>query len=430
VTLTTTDPFAAAFEAVEALRGGDSLADLRRRGFARYCELGLPTRKDEEWRHTNLARLAKHEFPLADPGADVAEEVVSRVAIGGEFAARLVFVDGFYRDDLSQPGEFPAGVRVASLAEVATEAEVRELLDRDDRGRAFTALNTAFLADGAFVRVPKGVVIERPIQLVWIGASGATHPRSIFLLDESAEATIVESFGSAGAEPHLTNLRRTARVGPNGHLRWHAVLAENEEAFHVGSHDVTLERDARFTGYVFSLGGAMTRHQIDGALAAPGANFTIGGLFVTRGAEHVDHHLLIDHLEPHTESHQLFRGILDGRSSAVFGGKVKVHQDAQKTNATQENGNLLLSDDARVTSKPQLEIYADDVKCSHGATSGQIDEGGLFYLRSRGIPPEQARNLLIRAFAGAVLDKVERPEVQACVEAKLARRLPGGGQAQ
>lgn len=414
------DHFRAAFAALEQERGGDAVHDLRKAGMARFAELGFPTRKHEEWAYTNVTPIAKGAFPLGRPTTNgVAAPDVAALGIG----AGLVFVDGHYRADLSAT---PVGVDVSNLAGRFDDGLVRKHLGQyaEKDKQPFTALNTAFIEDGVFVHVPKNTKIEEPVHVLFIGTDKAAHPRNLIVVEEGAEATVVETFVSFGETAHFTNAVTETVLGANARVSHYRLQLENEQALHVSGHRVHQERDSNFTSQVVTLGGKLTRNNLTGALDGEGCLCTMNGLFLTRGDQHVDNHTWIEHRKPHCESHELYKGILDGRSSGVFSGYIHVFEDAQKTDAFQASQALLLSEDAVIDSKPQLEIYADDVKCSHGSTVGQLDDDALFYLRARGISKIEARNLLIRAFVHELSDRMTIAPVRERVDVLMEERLP------
>jgi len=416
--LATVSPFRAAF---------DSLGDAAERPEAieRFEELGLPTTRHEEWRFTNVAELGKTSFA---PGRAGDTSITAADAARLATAPGLVFVDGHYRADLSQ---VPVGVAVQSLAAaLAADQGVRVLLDeaREPDHRAFAALNDAFYADGVFLRVPKNTKVAPPIHVLFIGTRDAAgHPRNVYLLEEGSEATVVESYVSAGDDAHFTNPVTEISVSANASLHHYKLQCENTAAFHVATMYAWQGRDSRFTSHNITLGGRLTRNDIVATLDAEGIVTTLNGLFLAGGTQHVDNHTWIEHKKPHCESHELYKGIVDDRASGVFSGYIHVFPDAQKTDAYQSSKNLLLTDEAIIDSQPQLEIYADDVKCSHGSTTGQMDKDALFYLRSRGIPEAAAQGIMVRAFANDVTNRIEEEAARARVNAILTERLGDAG---
>jgi len=405
-------PFAAAFEALSKEHGRDKVHAMRQQAFARFKDAGFPTTKLEDWRFTNVAPIARSTLSLARPTTNgVTPADVTRLGFPGS----LVFVDGHYRADLSSA---PAGVSLAT---------VRDTLDfpaRED-AHALVQLNTAFLEDGACVEV-EGELAE-PLHVLFLGTDGKVcHPRNIYHAKRNARAEIVETYVSLGQGEHWTNAVGIVLVAENAELHHTRLQLENEAAFHTSHVTVSQARDSRYTSNVVTLGGRIVRNDHTASLNGEGGIATLNGLFLTHGTQHVDNHTWIEHRVPNCESHELFKGILDDRSSGVFSGYIHVFEDAQKTDAYQSSANLLLSDDAVIDAQPQLEIYADDVKCSHGSTTGQISEDALFYLRSRGIPEAQARSLLVRAFARDVTERLTEKNARERVDRLLLERLPGG----
>jgi len=410
---TALDAFRTDFETLD--RAGGPLRRLRRAGWERFVEHGIPTTKVEAWRFTDLAPLAKRPFALGRPTKNGIHEVPG-------IAPGLVFVDGHFRSDLSK---VPTGIEVSSLAEAMRKSPgTIEEVGAAGEGEPFVALNTAFLEDGAFLRVPKGFRLPAPLHLLFLGTTKAAHPRNLYLVEEGAEAVVVETYASAGETPHLTNAVSEARVARGGALEHYRLQFEGP-SYHLGTIRAHIARDARFVSHNLVSGGALTRNDITGALDGEGAHCTLNGLYVVRGTQHVDNHTRLEHRKPNCESHELYKGVLDDRASAVFTGRIHVFEDAQKTDAYQASANLLLTDTATVDSQPQLEIYADDVKCSHGSTVGQLDREALFYLRTRGLDEAAARHVLVRAFAGDVADRIGIPAVRQRIDAILAERLGG-----
>lgn len=408
------------------------LHPVRKAAFARFAEVGFPTLRDEEWRFTNVASIARADFQPARPGATVAAEALEPFTFAP--AHTLVFVNGFYSAALSSPGELPKGLVARSLADVlANEPKaVEPYLTRfaDYKANPFVALNTAFLRDGAFVSVPRGLVLAEPIHLVYVAtaAEGPTgsHPRTVLLAGVNSQCTVVESYVAAGDDQYLTNAVTEVVTQENAVVDHYKVQRESEEAFHVATLQVHQGRGSNFSSHAVILGGEISRSDVNAVLDAEGCECTLNGLYLGAGRQLIDNHTRIDHAKPHCASHELYKGILDGRSHGVFNGKIYVHPDAQKTDAKQTNKTLLLSPDATIDTKPQLEIFADDVKCTHGATIGQLAEEAIFYLRSRGIGREEARALLTYAFANDVLCRVKVPAVRERLERLLlsAQNLP------
>ncbi len=392
-------------------RGADPLAESRERALQRFTELGFPTTREEDFRFTNLAPLASSAFALGRPGGNgVSKADVERLGL----APGLVFVDGHYREDLSSA---PNGVSLAKALDRAGLADAGE-------ATALVALNSAFVEDGACIEI-EGEHAD-PIHVLFLGTDGTVcHPRNVYRVKRNGKAHVVESYVSLGDAAHWTNAVALAEVEENGELKHTRLQIENEAAFHTSAVFVRQARDSRYTSHVVTMGGRLTRNDITASLDDENSLATLNGLVLTRGEQHVDNSTKVEHRMPHCESHELYKCILDDKSSGVFTGYIHVHPDAQKTDAYQSSSSLLLSDDAVMDSKPQLEIYADDVKCSHGSTIGQLDADALFYLRSRGIPRAQAYQMLIRAFAHDVIDRVEVDSACRRVDELLDERLAG-----
>ncbi len=415
-----------------------AIRDLRAGALARFSELGFPSTRLEDWKYTNVAPLARQPFRLAtdfEPTAAARHEV-QRLSFGtGPLA---VFLNGRHATSLSCAGTLPKGAVVGSLAAALedTPALLEPHLARYARFEedGLAALNTAFIRDGAFVYLPRGAVVEEPIHLLFVAFAPdqptVNHPRNLIVAAEDSSATVVEHYVSPADDVYWTNAVTEIALAANASLTHVKVQRESERAFHVATVAARQERDSRFVSRSFSFGGALVRNAVATALDAPGGECTLDGLYLAAGEQHVDHHTSIDHLRPHCTSRELYKGILDGRSTAVFNGKVYVRPDAQKSDAQQMNKNLLLSRDAVVDTKPQLEIFADDVKCSHGATIGRLDEDAIFYLRARGIGAPAARQLLIYAFANELIERTGVEPLRAQMEELLRSRFRGEAAAE
>jgi Fe-S cluster assembly protein SufD len=411
------------------------LRDLRERGAARFSALGFPTVRDEEWRFTNVSPIATGEFRPADGAATVTEAELGSL-LYGDAPYRVVVVNGHYRADLSRVKGLPAGVRATSLsAAIAGELDAEsEIAQRylgqlaDLGGRAFDALNTARFEGGAIIHVADGTVLEQPLQVMFVstgeesGVATVSHPRLLIVLGASAQARLVETYVGTGAR-YFVNPLTEIFVGENATLDHYKVQEDSADAFHVASMHVHALRSATFSSHSFALGGKLVRNDALATLDGEGAECTLNGLYLADGDRLVDNHTTIDHAKPHCPSHEIYKGILGGRARAVFNGKIIVRPDAQKTDAKQTNRALLLSDSASINTKPQLEIFADDVKCTHGAAIGQLDEDAIFYLRARGLTFEEARDMLIHAFAGQILDHVQIDALKTALETELYAQL-------
>ena len=420
--------FAAALE--NRPQGGPRwLDDLRGRGAAKFAALGIPTVRDEEWRFTNISALGSMDFALAGPISGAAERLHGFAYTDAPL--RLVIVNGRFDTTLSRAKGLPAGVAAGSLA-VALKDHA-DVVQRyfgqlaDFTSRSFDALNTALVQDGAFVHLPEGKVLDTPIHIIYVtGADGATvmaHPRTLVVAGANTQATIIESYIGASGEAYFTNAVSEIFVGENAGIDHYKVQEESLDAYHIGSLHAHTSRSARFSSHSFSLGGKVVRNDALAILDGEGGDCTLNGLYLADRDRLIDNHTTIDHAKAHCGSHEVYKGILGGTSRAVFNGKIIVRQDAQKTDAKQTNRALLLTDGATINTKPQLEIFADDVKCTHGAAIGQLDEDAIFYLRARGLNYAEARDMLIHAFAGQVLDGVRVQPLHDALEAELFEQL-------
>jgi Fe-S cluster assembly protein SufD len=435
---TTTRTFVEGFDRVEpelARRGPAWLREARRAAVARLAERGLPTTRHEDWRYTSLAPIEETAFDLtagAAPGSVGPAALEPHLIDPGW--PRLVFVNGRYAPALSSGGPRPGGARVGSLTDALAgngDGLAPDLLGEDgELDDAWTALNAAFWRDGALVRVPAGAALEAPVHLVFLTAPGepgpATHPRSVVVLERDSRATVVETYAVAGGGTYLTNAVTRVVLADGARLEHHRVEQESGGAFHVGRTYAVQGRDSYLSSSSILFGGRLARHDVRVRLGAEGAECALRGLYVIGGRQHVDINTVVDHARPHGRSRQLYKGVLDGRARGVFSGRVVVRPGAQKTDAHQTNKNLLLSDGVEVDSKPQLEIFADDVKCSHGAADGQLAADAMFYLKSRGLGEAQARALLTYGFASEVLGRIGPEALRARLDALLTARLAGG----
>jgi Fe-S cluster assembly protein SufD len=429
---TARDRYLADFQALErrgAFRGPSWLATLRRRAIGRFAESGFPTTRDEDWRYTNLASLVDTPFRSAAPSpADVPDGALERLALPGVEWPRLVFVDGRYSSKLSTARPLRGGGQMASLAEaMITDDMIERHLGHHvgwDRN-VFAALNTAFVQDGGFVRLPPEARGETPIELVFLAATPGivAQPRTLIVAGPHSRLTVVERYVGITDEAYFTNAVTEIVAGPGAAADHYVLQEQGAEAFHVTTLHATLERDSVFDTCGATFGSRLARTTLTLEFAGGGARGAINGLYVVGGRQHVDHHVTVDHAVPRCASRQLFKGVLDGTARAVFNGRVIVRPDAQKTDAIQTNKHLLLSDGVEVDSKPQLEIFADDVKCTHGAAEGQLAPEALFYLRSRGLGEETARSLLTYGFAHEVLECVGVEPLQSYLDRLLLTRL-------
>jgi Fe-S cluster assembly protein SufD len=439
-----TDPWVQAFtpfEAPDAFPGQPAwVFPLRKAGLARFAELGLPTLEQEDWRFTNLALLKN--LPFRPARVAPAEGLAATELDTRPFAAlpgdRLVFLDGHFAPELSRVGAASGGVLVTPLRTAwQTHAGLLELhLTRYARGQGnpFTALNDAYFTDGALIHVPAGRRVEQPIQLVFVATGEeegrAQHVRNLILAEAGSHGTVVEHYLGRGPAATMTNAVTEVVAADEAVLEHLKFQDESPAAFHFAAVHAQLGRASRVHLHSFALGARLSRHNIHAALNGEGLECVLNGLYLTDGDQLADHYMVVDHAQPHTASHEYFNGILEGRSRGVFHGRILVRSGAQKTDAKQTNKNLLLSDEATANTKPQLEIYADDVKCTHGATIGQLPPEQIFYLRSRGIPLEQARRMLIHAFAGEIIDRVQCTRVREELDGLIWNRLEQDAQIQ
>lgn len=408
------------------------LQQLRRDAIDAFAQRGFPTRHDEEWKYTSVAGFEQHAFAACTAGSDAIQDSVlstlaAHVVLDAGRAHFLVFCNGRYASALSAPGH-QSGMRLTSLAEAleaAPETVEPYLVDADECLSAFMTLNSAFMADGAFLHLTRGTVLEQPVHLLFLSnqPGRASTTRNIVVAESGAHAVVVEHHVGLDGIAYFTNAVTRIVAAENAVIEHHKLQQEGGGAFHVAGFHALQQRDSRLASHSITLGGVLTRNDITTAFDATGCEAVLDGLYLVGGNQHVDNHTRIDHCSPHGTSRENYRGVLDGRARAVFNGKVVVHPGAQKTNAFQANHNLLLSRDAEIDSKPELEIHADDVKCNHGATIGQLDERQLFYLRSRGIDELAARAVLVHAFAHDVIERIRVASLRARLEQILLTRL-------
>ena len=421
-----------AFQEKRLPREPSWLSDVRRAAMERFRDVGFPAAR-EEWKYTNVAPILKVPFAPAAEAGPRRIESFDAADLAGRSGAQLVFVNGRYSAELSSVPPSAAGVEIASLREtlVRRPDQVEPHLARVAReGNAFADVNSALLEDGAFVRIPAGLVLSEPIHLLFLSEPDfgptVSHPRNLVIAEPGSQAVIVESWIGTAESLYFTNAVTEVILGEGSVLDFYKLERESTAAFHVATMEVLQKRDSTFNSHSITLGGALVRNDLNVRLDAPGASCTLNGLFLGSGTQHLDNHTKIDHAQPHGTSRELYKGIMSGRSRGVFNGKIIVRPDAQKTDAMQTNKNLLLSKEALVNSEPALEIFADDVKCRHGSTIGQLDETAMFYLRSRGIGEEEARALLVYAFASDVASRIRIAPLRALVESQLGLRLSGG----
>ncbi len=418
-----TDSRQALFEPFAARSSGPGwLLPLRKAAMARFAESGFPTTRDEDWRFTNVAPIQELAFKPAQkpPAAETLPAIRERSLLADLDALRLVFVDGLFVPELSDKRLNEAGVSVSNLQQAFWDdpAHLQRHLARYSQtdSNAFADLNAAYFADGAAIRLGRKATAERPIHLLF--ASGGfeegrtASPRSLITVDQGASAVIIEEYLGWGEAAAWTNAVNEFAVGDGAQIEHIKVQNEPRRNFHTAATYACLGRACRFRSHSFAFGARLSRNNIRTKLDGEGLECVLNGLYLAKDKQLADHHLIVEHAQPHCQSHESFNGILDGHSRGVFHGRILVRPHAQKTDAKQSNKNLLLSEEATVNTKPQLEIYADDVKCTHGATIGQMDEEAIFYLRARGVPLPLARRMLVRAFAGEVVERIDHPAIR------------------
>lgn len=411
------------------------LGSIRRSAADRFRALGFPTTRDDEWRYTNVSRIADTPFEIAvHNDSALAFERIARFALTDVTACRLTFVNGRFDAGLSRLDGLPDGVTVCNLAAAMDthapllESHLAQHADRDEQ--AFVALNTALFEDGAFVHVPKGVVVEAPIHILFVTTpqtpAAMTNARVLIVTEANSRVTIVESYVGVDSGACFTNTVTEIVAGEDSAIDHYKLERENDDAYHIATLQVDHQRGSDVASHCISLGGSLVRNDINALLDGEGCECTLNGLYLADGTQHIDNHLRVDHAKPHCNSREFFKGILAGKGRGVFSGKIMVRKDAQKTDAKQSNKSLLLSPDALVESKPQLEILADDVKCTHGATIGQVDEEQMFYLRTRGLSMDAARTLLVYAFAREIIAGVRIPALRTVLDELVLAKLPQG----
>jgi Fe-S cluster assembly protein SufD len=409
------------------------LLDMKRAAFDRFADRGFPDPRHEEWKYTNVRPIATKAF--ADPAASAAElgsDQVNERLFDGLDARLMVFVNGLFRADLSAPGDPAEGVVIQSLAEAirTTPQRVQSVLSQaaSDEYSSFVALNTAFMGDGVLLELAPAAVLDRPLHLLFIATADAEpvacHPRILIHAGAGSEATVIEHYVGQAESAGFTNAVTEILAEANASIRHYLLQDQSQKAYHIGSLFARQHRDSRVLSNNINLGGRLARNDVNVTLAEEGAEAVLNGLFMTQGRQHTDNHTRIHHAAPHTRSEESYRGVADGHGRGVFKGRVLVARDAQKIEAHQNSANLLLSEHAEIDTKPELEIYADDVVCSHGATVGQLEDQSLFYLRSRGIDEETARGILVFAFADEIIERLDLAPIRAQLEQRIVGRLP------
>lgn len=408
------------------------LQQLRRDAAEQFNSLGLPTRRHEDWKYTDVQPIAKRDFAVV-ADVEVTLDDLKPYLFEGLDCDRMVFVNGRYQSSLSHIETLPEGAVAQSLAEVLGSGAdgLQDALGQmaSVSANGFAALNAAFVGDGAFVSLQAGVALQRPLHLLFVSVgskeqASLAQPRNLILAAENSSAVVIENYITLGEGGGLTNVVTEADLQASAQLTHYKLQQSADNDYHIGTLQVKQAEDSKLVSHAVNLSGRISRHDINTALQAENASCVLNGLYMVDGRQHVDFHTRVDHIAPHCESDETYKGILDGHGRAVFNGQAHVHPGAQKTEAHQSNRNLLLSRTAEIDTKPQLEIYADDVACSHGATVGQLDNTMLFYLRSRGIAAEQARAMLTYGFAHDIVERMDLEPVKAYLEQVLFNRLP------
>ncbi len=401
--------------------------------FDRFCEAGFPSIKDEDWRFTSTAPIARVAFNLSMRGQTrVNKDEIQKLLIR-DAACHLVFVNGRCAPELSGLLSLPPGIEAVNIAEKIQEqteslAYLGQCVNR--RPDSFSDLNTAFYEDGAYIRIKRGTVLNAPIHLMFVTTESEvplmTHPRNLVIAEAETQADIVEEYVSLNSGVSFSNSVTELVAGENAVISHSQIERENRSTFHISTLSFQQERNANVTSHSLLVGGALVRNNVHATLTGEGGGCLINGLFIGDEHQHLDNYMFVEHAGSHCSSKQFYNGILSGQAHGVFHGRIFVRKDAQKTDAKQTNRNLLLSDDAQIDTKPQLEIFADDVKCTHGATIGQVDASALFYLRSRGLDEQAARGLLLEAFAGECLVRIKSESIRKHVGPIVRQSLPSG----
>jgi Fe-S cluster assembly protein SufD len=419
----TKDWYLKSFEKFESSLNGEMTSDfhkVRKDAIRAFAEMDFPTTKNEDWKYTNIEPILNYNFIPAEKKTRLNPEDISKYLIAGLKAKTIVFINGQFSEKLSSLNHDieKLGIKIDSLANMVKN--IPEFVNKyfakyAKLNNGFIALNTAFTKDGAFIYVPDEITVNDPVHILNLNGGEndnlLSQPRNLIIAGKNSKVKIIESYNSLTDKTNFTNVVTEVIADEGSNIDLYRIQDENLKSFHVSLTQVEQKKRSVFAVYTMTTGGALVRNDVNSVLDDEGCETHLYGLYITDGSQHVDNHTMMDHAKPHCLSNELYKGVLNGKSRAVFNGKVLVRPDAQKTNAYQSNKNILLSPDATIDTKPQLEIFADDVKCSHGATVGQLDEESLFYLRSRGIPKDMARSILIRAFANDVFEEIKIDEV-------------------
>jgi Fe-S cluster assembly protein SufD len=425
--------YLADFKQLQNIKKDDWFSKQRQSAFNIFQESGFPSTKKENWKYTDVKPIAKNLFSnIANGNIVINDDEIDAILFKELECVELIFVNGAYSEKYSNIKNLPNELTIKNMANALVDDEdfLKKHLSQyaNDDSSSFTALNTAFIQDGAYINVPSDLILERPISITYISKGNsnvfATHPRNLIFMGENSKATIIENYIGIDDTNYFTNAVTETSLSQGASLEHYKIQQESSNAFHIGNLNTSQDKDSRFESHSISIGGALVRNDINAQLNEEGAEITMNGLYMTDKAQHIDNHTRVDHFKPYTQSNQNYRGILNGKSRGVFNGKVVVHPQAQKIEAYQNNANLLLSDDAEIDTKPELEIYADDVKCNHGATIGQLDNDMLFYLRSRAVDEQTARSLLTYAFADEIINNISFQSIKNKLEHLIIGRLP------
>ncbi len=421
--------YAELFESMSSYFGeltGSEFMQFRQRGLDHFLKSGFPTTRDEDWRFTSLKTLEsiKPVWKNTEPDTGAVRQIIDTLPFNDSQFNRMVFIDGQYCESLSTIHDQPEGVDLMPVSAAIRLGLVREeeigQYTCDSHSNSFVPLNDAFFQDGLFLRAAKGVEVHKPVHVVYLAsglAGNVQFPRQMILMGEQAKATIIEEHRHVSVDgPLFKNAVSEIFLGDQSHLECVKLQLEPESSQHFGSYFIQATKEASFLLHSFDVGAGLSRNSFKAMLNGQNINGVLNGLYITRGKQLSDHHMIVEHNQPSCESHEYFNGILDDKSKAVFHGRIHVDQKGQKTDAKQTNKNILLTDDVVVDTKPQLEIYADDVKCTHGATVGQLDDEAQFYLQARGIPRRQARKMLIHAFASEIVDRIQNELIREQVD--------------
>jgi len=425
--------YSADFMQLKNTKENDWFSKQRQSAFDIFQESGFPNTRVEDWKYTDVKPIAKNTFSnITESNVASDNNEIDEILIKDLDCVNLVFINGAYSEKYSDIKNISSKIVIKSMADalINDESLLKKHLTKhiNQELNSFTALNTAFIQDGAYINISANTNIDKPINITYISRDSnhpfATHPRNLIVMGENSNATVIENYVGSGKVNYFTNSVTETVLLQGAVLKHYKIQQEGSSAFHIASLNTSQSKDSRFESHLVSIGGALVRNNINASLNEEGAEIIMNGLYMTEDVQHVDNHTRVDHLKPHTQSHQNYRGVLNGKSRGVFNGKVVVHPQAQKIEAYQNNANLLLSDDAEIDTKPELEIYADDVKCTHGATVGQLDDDMLFYLRSRAVDEKTARSLLTYAFADEVISEINIKEIQNKLERLIIGRLP------